>query len=82
MNLLAGYIGTLAQWIEVGSFYLFGLVIVAVAIVLLMRVIADGFKLNPFGKVAYYMTKPANQLIGHMRTSPLYYLLKRAVPMT
>ncbi len=79
MNLLAGYIGTLAQWIEVGSFYLFGLVIVAVAIVLLMRVIADSFKLNPFGKVAYYMTKPANQLIGHMRTSPLYYPLKRAL---
>ncbi len=79
MNLFAGYIGTLAQWIEVGSFYLFSLVIVAVAIVLLMRVISDGFKLNPFGKVAYHMTKPANQLIGHMRTSPLYYPLKRAL---
>ncbi len=79
MNLLAGYLGTLAQWIEVGSFYLFGLVIVAVAVILLMRVVADGFKLNPFGKVAYYMTKPANQLIGHMRNSPFYYPLKRAL---
>ncbi len=79
MNLLAGYLGTLAQWIEVGSFYLFGMVIVAVAVILLMRVVADGFKLNPFGKVAYYMTKPANQLIGHMRNSPFYYPLKRAL---
>ncbi len=79
MNLLAGYLGTLAQWIEVGSFYLFGMVILAVAVILLMRVVADGFKLNPFGKVAYYMTKPANQLIGHMRNSPFYYPLKRAL---
>ncbi|MBL8203858.1 MAG: hypothetical protein JNM09_06475 [Blastocatellia bacterium] len=79
MNLLAGYIGTLAQWIEELSFYLFGLVIVAVAIILLLRVLADVFKLNPFGKFAYYTTKPANRLIGHMRSSQLFYPLKRAL---
>lgn len=79
MNLLAGYIGTFAQWLEELSFYLFGLVIVAVAIILLLRVVADVFKLNPFGKFAYYTTRPANRLIGHMRSSQLYYPLKRAL---
>ena len=79
MNLVAGYLGTLAQWVEEFSFYLFGLVIVAVAIILIMRVVADSLKLNPFGKFAYYSTKPANQLIGHMRSSQFYYPLKRAL---
>ncbi|HEX4950350.1 MAG TPA: hypothetical protein VFZ34_27035 [Blastocatellia bacterium] len=79
MNVLAGYIGTLAQWIEVLSFYLFGLVIVAIVLILLLRVVADSFKLNPFGKFAYYTTRPANQMIGHMRASQLYYPLKRAL---
>jgi hypothetical protein len=79
MNLLAGYIGTLARWMEVLSFYLFGLVIVAVVVVLLLRVAADAFKLNPFGKFAYYGTRPANQMIGQMRTSQFYYPLKRAL---
>ena len=79
MNLFAGYIGTLARWIEVLSFYLFGFIIVAVIILLLLRVIADVFKLNPFGKFAYYGTRPANQMIGHMRSSQFYYPLKRAL---
>lgn len=79
MNLLAGYIGTLAQWIKVLSFYLFGLVIVVVVVLLLLRVLADALKLNPFGKFSYYGTKPANQLIGNMRASQFYYPLKRAL---
>lgn len=79
MILLARYVGSLAQWIQVGSFYLFGFVIAAVAVALLLRVVADTFKLNPFGKFAYYTTRPANQMIGHMRSSQLYYPLKRAL---
>lgn len=73
-NLVIG----LARLINDAGGYIFGAIILAVVIVILLRVIADALKLNPFGKFAYYATKPANVLIGNMRQSRFYYPLKRA----
>lgn len=69
---------SLARLINDAGGYIFGAIILAVVIVILLRVIADALKLNPFGKFAYYATKPANVLIGNMRQSRFYYPLKRA----
>lgn len=73
-NLVIG----LARGISEAGGYIFGGLILAVVIVILLRVLADALKLNPFGKFAYYSTKPANILIGNMRQSRFYYPLKRA----
>lgn len=71
-------IGMLAQLVGVASAYIFGAIILAVVIVILLRVLADALKLNPFGKFAYYATRPANTLIGNMQRSRFYYPLRRA----
>lgn len=68
----------LAQLINDARGYIFGAIILAVVIVILLQVLADGLKLNPFGKFAYYTTKPAHALIANMRQSRFYYPLKRA----
>lgn len=68
----------LAQYLSVGAFYLFTAILVTVIVVLVLRVVVDALKLSPFGKFAYYTTKPANRLIGNMRDSQFYYPLKRA----
>lgn len=71
-------LGATAQFVNAAGSYIFGAIILAVVIVILLRVIADALKLNPFGKFAYYATRPANALIGNMQQSRFYYPLKRA----
>lgn len=81
MNLtsLGAYLGILAQIIPVIAYYFFGAVLLAVALLLILRVIVDAMKFSPFGKFAYYSTRPANKMIGGMRNSRYYYPLKRAL---
>lgn len=68
----------LARLINDAGGYVFGAIILAIVLVILLRIMADALKLNPFGKFAYYTTRPANNLIGNMRQSRFYYPLKRA----
>ena len=79
MNLVAGYILSLAALIPEVAKYILGVAILAVFVILTLRMLADVMKLNPFGKFAYYSTQPANRMIGHMRNSPFYYPLRRAL---
>ncbi len=79
MDLVAGYILSLARIIPEAAKYVFGVVILGVFIILTLRMLADVLKLNPFGKFAYYSTQPANRMIGYMRNSPFYYPLRRAL---
>ena len=67
-----------ARLINDAGGYVFGAIILAIVLVILLRIMADALKLNPFGKFAYYTTRPANNLIGNMRQSRFYYPLKRA----
>ncbi|MFN0085358.1 MAG: hypothetical protein ACKVX9_08220 [Blastocatellia bacterium] len=51
---------------------------IAVAL-LLIRVLFDLFKLNPFGRLAYYARRPTNEAIHQMRSSSLYFPLKKSL---
>ena len=81
MNLtdIGRYLGTAANAIPTIAYYFFGGVLLAVIVLLLLRIIVDALKLSPFGKFAYYATRPANQMIGSMRNSRYFYPLKRAL---
>ncbi|MDX2031086.1 MAG: hypothetical protein SF339_10475 [Blastocatellia bacterium] len=51
---------------------------IAVAL-LLVRVLIDLFKLNPFGRFAQYARRPTNEAIHQMRSSSLYFPLKKSL---
>lgn len=51
---------------------------IAVAL-LLARVLIDLFKLNPFGRLASYVRRPTNEAIHQMRSSSLYFPLKKSL---
>lgn len=68
----------IAQTIALVADYLFTAILIVVVILLILRVVVDALKLSPFGKFAYYTTRPANRLIGNMRDSQFYIPLKRA----
>lgn len=76
---IGALIGAIAQKIPAISRYFFGLVLAVVILTLLARMISDMLKLNPFGKLSYYATRPANRLIGNMRDSRFFYPLRRAL---
>ena len=69
----------LAQIIGEYSWYVYGAIFAAVALLLLTHLVSDAFRLNPFGRVAYYTTRPANNLLRNVRSSRFYYPLKRAL---
>src|SRR5205085_3247653 len=71
-------IGDLAQTIKSVSGYLFSVIIALVVLVLLLRYIIEALKLSPFGRFAYYATRPANEMLRNMRQSRFYLPLKRA----
>ena len=53
---------------------------IGIAIALLVaRLLIDLFKLNPFGRIAYYARRPTNEVIHQMRSSSLYFPLKRSL---
>lgn len=54
-------------------------VTIGIAVVLLLaRWIIDAANLNPFGRLAYYIRKPTNEMIYRARSSQFYLPLKRA----
>ncbi len=69
---------SIAQFLSLAAYYVFTALLVVVIILIILRVIVDALKLSPFGKFAYYTTRPANRMIGNMRNSQFYYPLKRA----
>jgi len=71
-------IGDLAQIISSASSYIFSVIIALVVLALLLRFIVEALKLSPFGRFAYYATRPANDMLRNMRQSRFYFPLKRA----
>lgn len=69
---------TLAQFIQVGAFYLSWLLIAFVVAAVLLHFIVEALHLSPFGRFAYYATRPANEMLRNMRQSRFYFPLKRA----
>ncbi|MGE0128585.1 MAG: hypothetical protein AB7U82_10940 [Blastocatellales bacterium] len=48
-------------------------------ILLLLRWIGDALDINPFGRLAYYLRKPTNDLVYYVRSSQFYFPLKQAL---
>ena len=51
----------------------------ALVIFLLLRWITDAMDANPFGRLAYYLRKPTNDLVYYVRSSQFYFPLKQAL---
>jgi hypothetical protein len=79
LGTVGGLILELARLIAVGIYFFFWGVIAAVVIVVVVKLLTDALKLNPFGRVAYYLNRPGNVLIRQMRDSRFYYPLRRAL---
>ncbi len=77
--LLAGRsINIFAELIQFAITYVFGAIIAFVVVALLLRFLTDALQLSPFGRFAYYATRPANEMLRNMRQSRFYFPLKRA----
>jgi len=50
-----------------------------VLVLLLARLLTDLLRLNPFGRTAYYLRRPTDTVLDHMRSSQFYYPLKQAL---
>jgi hypothetical protein len=55
-----------------------GITIGLVIALLLIRLLTDVFKLSPFGRVYQNVRRPTDELYQRMRTSQLYYPLRRS----
>lgn len=73
------FIGDFAQLIGLASSYFFWAVIIAVVLVVGLKLITDALRLNPFGRVSYYINRPGNELLRNMRNSRFYFPLKRSL---
>jgi hypothetical protein len=69
---------SLAQFIQAAAFFIFSAIIVLVVALVLLRYIVEALHLSPFGRFAYYATRPANDMLRNMRQSRFYFPLKRA----
>ena len=69
---------TLAQLLQIAAFYLSWLIVVSIVVALLLRFIVEALQFSPFGRFAYYATRPANEMLRNMRQSRFYLPLKRA----
>lgn len=55
-----------------------GLTVAVVVAFLLVRILTDVLKLNPFGRIYQNARRPSDEMIYRMRSSPFYHPLKRA----
>jgi hypothetical protein len=56
-----------------------GLTIGVVVTLLLMRLLAEGLRLNPFGSLYQTMRRPTDRVIAHLRTSRFYSPLRQSL---
>jgi len=58
---------------------LIGLTLIIVVALMLIRILADIFKLNPFGRIYQNARRPTDEIFYRMRTSRFFFPLKRAL---
>ncbi len=56
-----------------------GLTIGLIVALLVVRVLSDAFKLNPFGRVYQNARRPTDELFSRMRSSRFYFPLKKSL---
>jgi len=79
LTLIGRFIVGIALMIQFVSWYIYGGIIAAIVILVLLRFITDAFHLSPFGRFSYYARRPADRLLYNMRSSRFYFPLKRAL---
>lgn len=52
--------------------------IALVVVLLVIRILTDVFKMNPFGSIYHNLRRPTDEIYQRMRTSNFYYPLKRS----
>jgi hypothetical protein len=79
LQALGALVSDLARFIDDASTFVFGAIVVAVLVLLLLRFVANALRLNTFSGLAYYATRPANEMLRRMRRSHFYFPLTRAI---
>ncbi|HMY73525.1 MAG TPA: hypothetical protein PLQ88_17045, partial [Blastocatellia bacterium] len=69
---LAGAIYYFASWAVNLGFVVF-------AALLLIRWLMDALQVSPFGRIVYYLRRPTDGLVSHMRGSRFYFPLRQAL---
>lgn len=75
----ANLLTDIAGIISLSTGYVYGAIIIVVIALLLARYLMDALQISPFGKVAYSLRRPANEMLHHTRSSRFYLPLKRAL---
>src|SRR5436190_9492523 len=73
------FLAAIAVVIQLLARYVYTAIVVAVAVLLLLRWLVDALQLSPFGRFAYHARKPGNDMIFKMKNSPFYFPLKRSL---
>lgn len=68
-----------AGWIHRGSGYVYMAIVIAVVVMLALYWITETLRLNPFGRVVFYLRRPGTLMLHKMQRSPFHYPLKRAL---
>ncbi len=76
---IGGLLITLAAWINQIAKLLVNITVGIVVVLLLIRWLSDLFNLSPFGRIAYYMRKPTDDMIYYVRSSQFFRPLKQAL---
>lgn len=69
---LAGLINYFASWA-------INLTLIVFIALLVIRWLMDALQVSPFGRVVYYLRRPTDGLVGHVRNSRFYYPLRQAL---
>ncbi len=73
---------TLIEMVDTMRNYLqwvIGLTIALIVVLMLLRILADALRLNPFGRLYQYAHQPTNEIIFRMRSSQFYHPLKKSL---
>jgi hypothetical protein len=80
LDKLAFYTEWLSRLVSNGAGFLIYFLMTLVIVLLLIRFIVEQFKLSPFGRVAFYATRPTDTWFRQAKSSQIYYAMKRALP--
>ncbi len=74
-RLIVDMVGRLRDFVQVAI----GVTIAIVVVFLILRVLTDLLKLNPFGRIYHTLRRPSDELIYRMRSSRFYHPLKKSL---
>jgi hypothetical protein len=81
MNLtnISHWLALVARLVGQISGYLYMAIMLTVIVFLALYWIIEKLRLNPFGKIVYYLRRPGSLMLHKMQRSPFHYPLRRAL---